>query len=84
MEHVMIRIPEGLPADQREQLVGWLTKQAAAALPDRASFEDDEAWQQATARRIRSGIEAADAGEVLTSTQARQQLDQKLGIKRSL
>lgn len=84
MEHINIPIPDGLPAEQREELVGWLTKQAAAALPQRASYEDEQAWQRATAQRIKAGIDAANAGEVLTSSQARRELDVKLGIKREL
>lgn len=84
MEHITIPIPEGLPADQREDLVGWLTKEAAAASPKREAFEDDPAWQAETARRIKAGIEAADAGQVMDSTQARRRLDTKLGIDRGL
>ncbi len=84
MEHITIPIPEGLPADQREELVGWLTREAAAALPKREAFEDDSAWQQETARRIKAGIEAADAGNVMTSAVARRRHDKKLGIDRGL
>lgn len=82
MEHITIPIPEGLPADQREDLVAWLTKEAAAALPTCEAFEDDPAWQVEAARRIKAGIEAADADRVMTSTDARRRLDAKLGIDR--
>ena len=84
MADVTIPIPDGLPADQLDDLVNWLKKQAKEAVPERDSFEDDVAWQQATARRIQAGIEAADAGEVFTSTEARRMLDKKLGIERRL
>lgn len=75
MEHITIPIPEGLPADQREDLIGWLTREAAATQPKREAFEDDPAWQTETARRIEAGIEAAEAGRVTTSTEARRRLD---------
>jgi len=84
MEHITIPIPEGLPADQREDLVGWLTKEAAAALPEREAFEDDPVWQAETARRIKASAEQADAGNTLTATDCRRHLDAKLGIDRGL
>jgi hypothetical protein len=84
MDKITIDIPEGLPADQREELVGWLNKEAAAALPKREAFEDDPAWLEETARRIKASAEQADAGQFLTATDCRRHLDAKLGIKRGL
>ena len=81
MEHITIPIPAGLPADQREELVGWLTKAAAAALPRREAFENDQDWLEETARRISASAEQADAGQVLTATDCRRHLDAKLGIE---
>lgn len=84
MDHITIPIPEGLPADQREDLIGWLTKEAAAAMPDREAFEDDPAWLEKTARRIKASTSQADAGQMLTSIECRRHLDAKLGIDRGL
>jgi len=79
-----IPIPDGLPADQREELVGWLTKEAAAAQPKREAFEDDPTRQAETARRIKASAKQADAGDILTATECRRRLDAKLGIDRGL
>lgn len=74
MATVTIPIPDNLPAEQRDELVDWLTKQAATAAPEREAFEDDPAYQAATARRIEAGIKAADEGRVFTSDEVRDHL----------
>ena len=82
MDHITIPIPEGLPEDQKRDLTGYLTDQAREIVGGGGAIADDPAVQAEIARRIKTGMEAADAGRVFTSTEARERLDAKLGIDR--
>jgi predicted transcriptional regulator len=80
MDHITIDIPEGMDAAQKAELTQWLSMQAAQATPERMPFEDDPEWQAQTAARIKRGMQDAEAGRVISSTEARRRLDAKLGL----
>jgi len=82
MDHITIPIPEGLPADQKRDLTGWLTQQAHEITGNGAAIDDDPQVRAEIVRRIRQGMADADAGRVISSTEARKRLDHKLGLTR--
>ena len=82
MDHITIPIPDGLPVEQKRDLTGYLTDQVKEITGDGAAIDDDPEVRAEIVQRIKAGMEAADAGRVFTSAEARQRLDAKLGLGR--
>ena len=78
MDHITIAIPDGLDADQKADLTGWLSglaQQVAAPVP---SFDEDAAAE--ISRRIRRGLADADAGRVSNSREAMRRVAAEHGL----
>ena len=69
MDHISIRIPDGMPERQKAELTRWLRKKAAEATPERLPCEDDPEWQAETDAQIRRGMDDIAAGRTRPAKQ---------------
>jgi len=82
MDHINIPIPDGMNEEQKAELIRWLKYQVELATAGPQPGEDDPAWRAEAVRRVKRGMEDIKAGRVMSSAEARRQLDAKLGINR--
>ncbi len=83
MEHINIPIPDGMNAEHKAELIRWLQYQVELATAGPLPGESDPAWRAEAVRRVKRGLEDVKAGRVMTSAEARRQLDAKLGINQA-
>lgn len=74
MDHITIPIPEGLPADQKRDLTGYLTDQVKEITGDQPAIDADPEVRAEIVRRIKRGMEDVKAGRFCDGDEARRRL----------
>jgi predicted transcriptional regulator len=76
MDHltIPIPIPDGLPADQKRDLAGYLTDQVKRITGDGPSIDDDPAVRAEIVRRIKQGMADMEAGRFCSADEARRRI----------
>jgi hypothetical protein len=74
MDKITIPIPDGLPADQKRDLTGYLTQQVEDITGGGAAIDDDPEVRDEVVRRIKRGMADIEAGRFCDAAEARQRI----------
>lgn len=82
MDHITIPIPEGLPAEQKRDLTGYLTDQAKEITGDQPAIDADPEARAEVVRRIKRGLADVEAGRFCDGTEARRRMAEHMSTTR--
>ena len=80
MDHITIPIPEGLPADQKRDLAGYLTDQVKEITGDQPAIDDDPQARAEIVRRIQRGLDEIEAGRGVGGREALGRIAERHGL----
>jgi len=80
MDHLTIPIPDGIPAEQKRDLAGYLTEHAKGFTGEGVAIDDDPDVRASIVEKIKRGMADIEAGRFVDGREAMQRIADKNGL----